>query len=156
MLGYSKWKSYLTDNTGPDARFSQRSLVPAMHTQSYIWPQLSMRRTDYGNELVKYFDEATRSSNANTANHFIDKAVWQVPISMSLIQNISLISWNRSHLKDICPHPVERDSRQYKICFEKISLSKRKTFFRLENNLGGWLIDVGVRMCSFPLKVSRK
>merc|ERR1719313_2181414 len=33
---------------------------------------------DYGNELVKYFDEATRSSNANTANHFIDKAVWQV------------------------------------------------------------------------------
>jgi hypothetical protein len=34
--------------------------------------------TDYGNELVKYFDEATRSSNANTANHFIDKAVWQV------------------------------------------------------------------------------
>merc|ERR1719420_1063399 len=33
---------------------------------------------EYGNELVKYFAEATRSSNANTANHFIDKAVWQV------------------------------------------------------------------------------
>jgi cell division control protein 45 len=33
---------------------------------------------EYGNELVKYFDEATRSTNANTANHFIDKAVWQV------------------------------------------------------------------------------
>jgi hypothetical protein len=33
---------------------------------------------EYGNVLVKYFDEATRGSNANTANHFIDKAVWQV------------------------------------------------------------------------------
>jgi hypothetical protein len=33
---------------------------------------------EYGNELVKYFAEATMSTNANTANHFIDKAVNQV------------------------------------------------------------------------------
>ena len=130
MLGYSKGKRYLSDNTRSDARVSQRSLVPAMHTQSYIRPQLSMRRTDYGNELVKYFDEATRSSKANTANHFIDKAVWQVPIAMSLIQNISLISWNRSQLNDICPYiqlNATRDNTRYVL--RKYRFRNGKHFF---------------------------